>query len=70
MKWISVKDKLPKNDAVEVLVKHKNYSCYFIATYYDIGDRWFFRKEIGHVGTSEITHWMPLPPPPTSDKQC
>uniref|UniRef100_A0A6M3MF61 DUF551 domain-containing protein n=1 Tax=viral metagenome TaxID=1070528 RepID=A0A6M3MF61_9ZZZZ len=61
--WIDVKEKMPESD-VDVLIKHKNYKHYFIASYYEIGQRWWIRKEIGHVDESEITHWSPLPTEP------
>jgi len=62
--WHNCENELPDNSDREVLIKHKNYNHYFIGTYYGIGDRWFLRKEIGHVDTSEITYWMPLPAEP------
>jgi len=63
--WRSVEDELP-NDKEEVLIKHKNYKCYFIGTYYDLGEKWVLRNEIGYIDTNAITHWMPLPKLPNN----
>ena len=62
--WRDCTEELPENTN-EVLIKHKNYNHVMIGHYYDIGERWYLRKEIGHISESEITHWMPLPDPPT-----
>ena len=60
MEWISVKDRLPPcvgrqrylviADRVERTVLYREYY-----------DGWDFEPEYGNV-----THWMPLPPPPSS----
>jgi hypothetical protein len=62
--WQDCTESMPEN-INEVLLIHKNYNHVMIGYYYDIGNRWYLRKELGHIDTSEITHWMPLPDPPT-----
>lgn len=64
-KWISVKDRLPE-EYNEMLVYDCDGSIY-VAELIDNGDckRWmtsFF------VTTIENTHWLPLPPPPTTEE--
>lgn len=59
--WISVKDGLPDKNA--------RYLVFFdnIEPEYCIGFSSFFveTKEFNHTN---ITHWMPLPPPPTTEE--
>ena len=74
--WISVRDAMPedgikmtaKHATIKVLVyiKNKNGSCVRTQTrmknkYYNQHDKWEWGKFTGGV----ITHWMPLPEPPT-----
>nr|WP_298658549.1 DUF551 domain-containing protein [uncultured Flavobacterium sp.] len=99
MKWINVKDGLPKNDA-KVQATYLNSHGkrrYIMASYIKKGtvelcdddddvseyiedaDQFFFKEgwyerienwdEYTHLTVSkgEITHWMPLPEPPTKD---
>jgi len=63
MQWVSVKERLPK-EAVEVLVFDE---VIMLGIYWGDIDRhneWC----IGNRFTTKVTHWMPLPEPPTSHK--
>ena len=61
MKWISVEDKLPK-DGEEVLIYIRNKQIVAekcrVFGFVDAMDREALRLDM-------ITHWMPLPEPPT-----
>ena len=63
MRWISVKDRLPKEDGWYLAyVNCKNTP--------EVEDIWVFKFENGEfVFTSylNVTHWMPLSYPPESD---
>lgn len=65
--WISVKDKLPKDD-MRVLVYRDDYtdSIYFGRYFYSLHEpRDVPIFGIGGIGqTDKVTHWMPLPEPP------
>ena len=61
-KWISVEDRLPEHG--DVVLCHHKHTDYPIVCQWDertgawIDDKWSY-------GTGCITHWMPLPEPPT-----
>ena len=91
MEWISVKDRLPKeNEAVNVVWINRNPPVYYqnikgkpqVATGVYYNGLWYwwsaviqdYLAEYGQRGTDffekmdeaiEVTHWMPLPNPPT-----
>lgn len=58
--WISVKDRLPKNDEIVIICTDKN----FIYAGELIGDTWFLDND---SWTATVTHWMPLPQPPQGE---
>lgn len=58
--WISVKDRLPKNNEIVIICTDKN----FIYAGELIGDTWFLDND---SWTATVTHWMPLPQPPTQE---
>lgn len=64
MKWISVKDRFPPNTN-DVLVfddrGRMSVSCYF---YSDHGGMMVWEQRDDQIGLGDVTHWMPLPPPP------
>ena len=64
--WISVKDRLPKSNQ-EVLVYRGGHIGDLMNVYIYVGnDKW--EDEYGYWSVTDdegITHWMPLPEPPT-----
>lgn len=68
MEWISVEDRLPKIDAEvfeEIVVLatdgHSVCTCQF-----DCGVVWCAWNAYNNINGKDITHWMPLPEPPSS----
>lgn len=56
--WISVEDRLPTHEDGKVLI----YTAYGIS----IGEKTVSNRWRGdNAIPKQITHWMPLPPPPT-----
>lgn len=73
--WISVKDRLPKSMANEVLVwlKHKALVGYIGLGHYEKynGQEIWFDLEHGEAFSIRgytVTHWMPLPEPPKMER--
>ena len=68
MEWISVKERVPELNSA-VLGYAPRYGNIF-AVYYDSVCRWIVwsptSNEIFPASQGEITHWMPLPEPPTN----
>lgn len=69
MKWINVKDKLPrpskkKNQAVKCLCWSK--SGVFISYYSTTTERFLNYQYPYFLEIKGVTHWMPLPKPPTN----
>ena len=62
--WINVKDKLPKERRlVIVCVSRHNYYPDYISTSTRQDGVWTSDNGL----TREITHWMPLPSPPSKE---
>ena len=59
-KWLSVKEKLPENDA-HYLVFTSDNNAAEVAIYY--GDGEWLTPDLTNL-TPLVTHWMPLPEPP------
>jgi hypothetical protein len=61
MDWISVNDGLPRqNQKVDVWSKDgRDINCIFENGKFTLGDDFY-------IVISEVTHWMPLPKPPTA----
>ncbi len=60
--WISVEDRLPKQK-VNCIVYYKHAYC--DDEYWAIGVSFYDGNEF-HIGLAyKVTHWMPLPTPPT-----
>lgn len=59
--WINVKDRLPERyKSCIVCSEHGNIRI----GYYDRSDQWVESRYNGNL-VKYITHWMPLPAPPT-----
>ena len=58
--WISVKDRLPKDDEIVIICTDKN----FIYAGELVGDTWFLDND---SWTATVTHWMPFPHPPKGE---
>lgn len=72
MSWISVKEKLPTNNDMWVPVYGTDDGVKKVNIgYYDAGGkRWLTRLKDDDgmwVLWEEVTHWQPLPAPPTED---
>lgn len=60
MRWIKCSKKLPKKFGRYLTFDNETYECY--TTWFgETG--WFNRDEMG-IKKYNVTHWMPLPPPP------
>lgn len=63
--WVKVEDRLPENED-EVLVVHTEAGGISIAFYCDELKRWVpTDTDIERNGQILVTHWRPLPPPPS-----
>ena len=61
--WISVEDKLPKVAVGVLITDGKNVSDGYVLNMGDSGlCPWVARQPVFH---RDITHWMPIPTPPT-----
>ena len=65
-KWTPVEERLP-GEHISVLVYDQDKEMPYVG--YHLGDRWWYGDHYGRWDTStiegDITHWMPLPDPPT-----
>jgi len=74
MNWISVKERLPETNQ-EVLVFCYGYNIEQVLTIWDGKSSFWdkgnsFMKGNGcPIGLIDVTHWMPLPEPPTETKR-
>lgn len=71
MDWISVKDRLPEDDATYLVYGRNGYGIVF-AVYYSDGewltwDEWNTWDDLTNI-TRFVTHWMPLPEPPKEEE--
>ena len=62
--WISVKDRLPEDDATYLVYGRNGYGIAF-AIYYGDGE-WLTCDDLTNI-TRFVTHWMPLPEPPKEE---
>lgn len=67
MDWISVKDRLPDEDATYLVYGRNGYGIVF-AIYYGDGE-WLTCEDLTNI-TRFVTHWMPLPKPPKQNETC
>lgn len=63
MEWISVKDRLPEDDAMYLVYGRIGYGIMF-AIYY--GDGEWLTDDLTNI-TRFVTHWMPLPKLPKEE---
>jgi hypothetical protein len=63
--WISVKERLP-DSWDEYLVNIRNHRCE-LATFTDFINSWCLTGSDAAGLEDDITHWMPLPKPPTEE---
>ena len=62
-KWISVKDRLPYS--MERVLVCTTRGTFAPATYSPLTNSWIEHGQL----LGKITHWMPLPPPPTTEEK-
>ncbi len=65
MGWTSVQDNLPEQK-VKVLTFDKSHFAYDVAYFTIRGKTPYWLSKEGQWSIL-VTHWMPLPPPPTKD---
>jgi len=69
--WISVKDRLPKDDEVVIVMRYgdpdKEYS---LAVYISDAGNWCIQpfRGVWYHSRSYVTHWMPWPEPPEQEE--
>ncbi len=77
MKWVSVKERLPKPDSVILIVHvgtNKNTAFFgriYVLPAYFTEDQLFYDTNIDHNLNNEyweVTYWAPLPEPPQPDQ--
>ena len=71
-KWISVEDKLPDKEGCYIVTeKNGNGKVYVterVLLYWANGPSWCMSWQERDIDKIKVTHWMPLPAPPT-DKE-
>jgi Protein of unknown function (DUF551) len=70
MDWISVKDRLPDEETAHVLLRIDRVdeqSTWDIGLYEHVDKRWINRLSQRYACT--ITHWQPLPEPPSPGEE-
>lgn len=60
--WISVKDRLPIDGGLVLGLRIDYYCPKCVITEYDNDSKTWWLEHIGYI---EISHWMPLPLPPS-----
>lgn len=81
-KWISVKERLPKEDGKYLVFKKYSYGTDICTLRfakdgrkvdkYDFYREWknvwyYYDSEWGHITIDSVTHWMPMPQPPEGE---
>ena len=67
--WVSVEDRLPKSQADVLVVAfwHERWQT-MIGWHSDMGKKWRVITPHGEREPGGVTHWMPLPAPPTKEE--
>jgi hypothetical protein len=71
--WISVKDRLPELSTDDYFDHNNGYSNKVVV--FESGDTFFAKLNLrisewivfGRTGNIQVTHWMPLPKPPSNE---
>lgn len=66
-KWISVKDRLPRNYMSVLAYMPRHYPCQLIHECYIGSDGEWHSSAVYGVKSEDITHWMPIPKPPKGE---
>ena len=66
--WISVKDRLP-NDSCYVLARLSGGAIYEALCLSSTSKEWYAINGEAFVNKNTVTHWIPLPPPPRTQKE-
>jgi hypothetical protein len=71
MEWISLKERQPDNVGAYLVVIGDRYAPDFNVTYrVSISNFWESTEDKHRFWSNpEVTHWMPLPPPPLGDEK-
>lgn len=64
MKWISVKDRLPKNFIAVLVWPRLNHEAHFWPTAWRDKEKFYQHDNDYNEIEKEVSHWMPLPKPP------
>ena len=66
--WISVKDRLPENNRNEDFIVFDNFfdTCNISTASFSDGNWYDYLGDL-HKYNDDITHWMPLPKPPSNE---
>ena len=65
MEWVSVKDRLPTDYTTYIVCSDEDGTVWFM-DYYGCGWESCDSDGESKIYKDDITHWMPLPPPPSS----
>ena len=66
--WVSVEERLPRSqeDVLVVAFWHERWQT-MVGWHSDMGRKWRVITPHGEREPGDVTHWMPLPPPPDKD---
>lgn len=69
MNWIKTSEKLPEDDALVLVCNVKGWLLYELALFYKHDNVFVLcESKIPTNYTLEVSHWLPLPNPPTMEK--
>ena len=66
MEWISVKDRLPDEETFCLVIAPQSFpkNCIMLVAEFVYGT---FYSESSECAMDDVTHWMPLPNPPSNE---